>query len=74
MATQITQLVSLQELDQRLQRKEQQLEELHQQVAVIVAEKEVREGEAEERQQRIDTLGKPTPRGRWAAQTRRREN
>ena len=56
MATQITQLISLQELDQRLQRKEQQLEELHQQVAVIVAEKEAREGEAEERQQRIDTL------------------
>jgi len=56
LATQITQLLSLQDLDQRLLRKEQQLEKLHQQVAVIVSEKEAREREAEERQQRIATL------------------
>ena len=56
MTTQITQLVSLQELDQRLQRKEQQLKDLHQQVATIMAEKEMREREAEERQQRIGKL------------------
>lgn len=56
MTTQIAQLVSLQELDQRLQRKEQQLEDLHQQVATIRSEKELRQREAEERQQRISEL------------------
>ncbi len=56
MTTQIAQLVSLQELDQRLQRKEQQLEDLHQQVASIRSEKETQQQEAEERQQRISEL------------------
>ena len=56
MTTQIAQLVSLQELDQRLQRKEQQLEDLHQQAATIISEKEMREREAGERQQRISEL------------------
>ena len=56
MTTQIAQLVSLQELDQRLQRKEQQLKDLHQQVATILSEKEMREREAEERQQRISKM------------------
>ena len=56
MTTQIAQLVSLQEIDQRLQRKEQQLEDLHQQIATIRSEKELRQREAEERQQRISEL------------------
>ncbi len=56
MTTQIAQLVSLQELDQRLQQKEQQLEDLHQQVASVRSEKETRQQEAEERQQRISEL------------------
>ena len=56
MTTQIAQLVSLQELDQRLQQKEQQLEDLHQQVASIRSEKETRQQEAEERQERISEL------------------
>ena len=56
MTTQIAQLVSLQELDQRLQRKEQQLEDLHQQVATIRSERDLRQREAEERQQRISEL------------------
>ena len=56
MTTQIAQLVSLQELDQRLQRKGQQLKDLHQQVATILSEKEMREREAEERQQRISKM------------------
>ncbi len=56
MTTQIAQLVSLQELDQRLQQKEQQLEDLHQQVASIRSERETRQQEAGERQQRISAL------------------
>lgn len=56
MTTQIDQLVSLQDLDQHLLEKEQQLEELRRQVAAIVSEKESREREAQERQVRIDEL------------------
>ncbi len=56
MATQIDLLASLQEIDQRLQRKEHSLQELRQQVAATVAQIETKEREAEERQRRINEL------------------
>ena len=56
MATQIDLLASLQEIDQRLQRKELSLQELRQQVAATTAQIETKEREAEERQRRINEL------------------
>lgn len=56
LTTQIDQLVSLQDLDQRLREKELQLEELRQRVAAIASDKEVQEREVRERQVRIDEL------------------
>ncbi len=56
MATQIDLLASLQEIDQRLQRKEHSLQELRQQVAATMSQIETKEREAEERQRRINEL------------------
>ena len=56
MATQIDLLAALQEIDQRLQHKERALFGLRQQVAVIVAQMEAKEREAEEQQRRITEL------------------
>ncbi|MCS6927420.1 MAG: C4-type zinc ribbon domain-containing protein [Candidatus Binatia bacterium] len=56
MATQIALLAALQEVDQRLQRKERDLHELRQQVNAMVEEVAHREREAEERRRRIDEL------------------
>ena len=56
LTTQIAQLVSLQELDQRLQQKSRKLEELHEQIATIAAEKELHERNAEEREKHIGEL------------------
>ena len=56
MATQIDLLASLQEIDQRLQRKELSLQELRQQVAMTRSQIEMKEREAEERQGRINEL------------------
>ncbi|MEW6300136.1 MAG: C4-type zinc ribbon domain-containing protein [Thermodesulfobacteriota bacterium] len=56
MATQIALLAALQEIDQRLHRKERELQELRQQVNAIVQEVASKEREAEERQQRINEL------------------
>ena len=56
MATQIALLAALQEIDQRLQQKEHNLQELRQRVNVLVLEAATKEREAEERQQRINEL------------------
>ncbi len=56
LTTQIDQLVSLQDLDQRLRQKELQLEALRQRTAAIASDKEIREREVQERQVRIDEL------------------
>jgi len=56
LATQIDLLAALQEIDQRLQHKERALFGLRQQVAVIVAQMEAKEREAEEQQRRITEL------------------
>ena len=56
MATQIALLAALQQVDQRLQRKERDLQELRQQVSAIVQEVASKEREAQERQQRINEL------------------
>jgi hypothetical protein len=56
LATQIDLLAALQELDQRLHQKEHILQELRQQVAAILSQLATKEREAEEQQQRINTL------------------
>jgi uncharacterized protein len=56
LATQIDLLAALQAIDQRLQQKEQTLEEFRQQVTAIVVEKENAQQEAETQRQRIDEL------------------
>jgi hypothetical protein len=56
LATQIALLAALQQVDQRLQRKERDLQELRQQVSAIVQEVASKEREAQERQQRINEL------------------
>ncbi len=56
MATQIALLAALQQVDQRLQRKERDLQELRQQVSAIVQEVASKKREAQERQQRINEL------------------
>lgn len=56
MATQIDLLAALQEIDQRLQRKELSLQELRQQGAMTRSQIELKEREVEERQRRINEL------------------
>ncbi|MGE0681427.1 MAG: zinc ribbon domain-containing protein [Candidatus Binatia bacterium] len=56
MASQIELLTALQEIDQRLQKKEQSLQELRQQTTAILSEIDVKERQIEEEQQQIAQL------------------
>jgi len=56
LASQIELLAALQEIDQRLQKKEQALQELRQQTTTMLSEIEATERQAEEQQQRIAQL------------------
>lgn len=53
MATQVDLLASLQEVDQRIRRKEKEIHELRQQVAAILEEAQAREREIQEQRQRL---------------------
>jgi len=56
LVSQIELLAALQEIDQRLQRKEQDLQELHQQTTAILAEIDTKERQVEEQQRMITQL------------------
>jgi hypothetical protein len=56
LASQIELLTALQEIDQRLQKKEQSLQELRQQTTAILSEIDVKERQVEEKQQQIVQL------------------